>query len=108
MTRTTARLEEQFVDLLCADDELLRAEFDAIVAAEWPGATPAEPGGEPADDDCAGEPTRWDSYADQALLPNQHAGARRPRRQRSPPDGTGNSVVPAARPGPRSLRLWAC
>jgi hypothetical protein len=25
-----------FLDLLCADEELLRAEFEDIVAAEWP------------------------------------------------------------------------
>ena len=27
---------DAFLDLLCADEELLRAEFEAIVAAEWP------------------------------------------------------------------------
>ncbi len=27
---------DTFLDLLCADEELLRAEFEAIVAAEWP------------------------------------------------------------------------
>jgi hypothetical protein len=26
----------EFLDLICADEELLRAEFDAIVAAAWP------------------------------------------------------------------------
>jgi hypothetical protein len=36
--RTT---DEQFLDLVCADDELLRAEFDAIIAAEWPTPPPA-------------------------------------------------------------------
>jgi hypothetical protein len=28
--------EAEFLDLICADEELLRAEFDAIVAAAWP------------------------------------------------------------------------
>jgi hypothetical protein len=32
-TRTTV---EEFLVIVCADPELLRAEFDAIVAAEWP------------------------------------------------------------------------
>lgn len=27
---------DEFLDLLCADEELLRAEFEAIVAAGWP------------------------------------------------------------------------
>src|SRR6476659_9529514 len=31
-----ASTAEQFVELLCADEDLLRAEFDAIIAAEWP------------------------------------------------------------------------
>ena len=29
-------VEAQFVDLLCDDPDLLQAEFDAIIAAEWP------------------------------------------------------------------------
>jgi hypothetical protein len=29
-------LDAEFLDLICADEELLRAEFDAIVAAGWP------------------------------------------------------------------------
>jgi hypothetical protein len=34
----------EFFALVFSDEELLRAEFDAIVAAEWPGPPPAEPG----------------------------------------------------------------
>ena len=33
---TQAAVLDEFLDLLCADEELLRAEFEAIVAAEWP------------------------------------------------------------------------
>jgi hypothetical protein len=40
-TRST---DEQFLDLLLADEDLLRAEFDAIIAAEWPGPPPGRPG----------------------------------------------------------------
>ncbi|HET8615829.1 MAG TPA: hypothetical protein VFL94_09915 [Actinomycetales bacterium] len=29
-------IDEQLLDLICADPELLAAEFDSIVAAEWP------------------------------------------------------------------------
>ncbi len=39
---TTLTGNEQFLDLLCADEALLRAEFDAIIAAEWPSPPPAE------------------------------------------------------------------
>ena len=28
-------VDEEFLDLVCADEELLRAEFDAIIAQEW-------------------------------------------------------------------------
>jgi len=33
---------QAFVDLVCADDELMRAEFDALIAASWP-SPPAVP-----------------------------------------------------------------
>lgn len=33
--------EEEFLSLICADDELLRAEFDAIITASW--GQPARP-----------------------------------------------------------------
>jgi len=32
----TRNVEEQFLDLICHDPDLLAAEFDAIIAAEWP------------------------------------------------------------------------
>jgi hypothetical protein len=32
----TRTVDEQFFDLVCGDADLLAAEFDAIVAAEWP------------------------------------------------------------------------
>jgi len=30
--------DEAFLDLVCSDDELVRAAFEAIVAEEWPSA----------------------------------------------------------------------
>jgi hypothetical protein len=39
----TRSAEEQFLDRLLADDDLLQAEFDAIIAAEWPGRPPNLP-----------------------------------------------------------------
>jgi len=37
-------VDEQFFDLICNDVELVAAEFDAIVAAEWPTPPPGTPG----------------------------------------------------------------
>jgi hypothetical protein len=38
-------IHEQFVDLVCADLDLMRAEFDAIVEAGWGGDdSPPQPG----------------------------------------------------------------
>jgi hypothetical protein len=34
---------EQFLELLCADPDWVRAEFDAIMAAEWPIPPPTGP-----------------------------------------------------------------
>jgi hypothetical protein len=37
------RVEEEFLGLVCADEELLRAEFDALIAATWGQPHPARP-----------------------------------------------------------------
>ncbi|MET9224670.1 hypothetical protein [Lentzea sp. NPDC003310] len=36
----TRTLDEEFLALLCEDDDLVRAEFDAIVEANWGGPPP--------------------------------------------------------------------
>ena len=33
-------VDEQFLGLMCSDEDLLQAEFDAIIAAEWPSPPP--------------------------------------------------------------------
>jgi hypothetical protein len=40
--RVEPSVDDQFLDMVCADADLLRAEFEAIVAAEWltPPMTP--------------------------------------------------------------------
>jgi hypothetical protein len=79
-------LDEQFLELVCSDEELLRAEFDAIVSAEWPtppNHAPAHrPSGEPPTP--RGQP--W-SPAPGARLMNRprHPGLGGWARQRSPP-----------------------
>jgi hypothetical protein len=35
--RSAATVDDRFLELICADAELLAAEFDDIVAAAWPG-----------------------------------------------------------------------
>jgi hypothetical protein len=82
----TPATDEQFVELLCANQDLLRAEFDAIIAAEWPSPPPAEPD---RGDDAEGRPRpRWKRReASVAALLNQahHPGIGGWTRQRSPP-----------------------
>lgn len=79
-------VEERFCDLLCSDAELLRAEFDAIIAAEWPDPPPPEtrrqparrgPGPEHPGNRSANPLTRPDQY--------RPLGRDAWRRQRSPP-----------------------
>lgn len=84
-----ATLTDEFVDLVCSDPLLLRAEFDALVADSWDSEPPDPPTStrtlvgvvEPDGRGCAGGLT--------ALT----IGRPRPRRidaevhQRSPPDG---------------------
>ena len=59
--QATRSTDEQFLDLLLGDEDLLRAEFDAIIAAEWPGQPPDRPG--------RGRPCRATSRRDTATPP---------------------------------------
>ncbi|MDQ1749952.1 MAG: hypothetical protein QOE71_1008 [Pseudonocardiales bacterium] len=80
--------DEQFLALLCGDEDLLRAEFDVIIAAEWPG-TPARPPGADSADERAVPASRPSSSAGQRRPPNRlwHPGIAEWSRQRSPPAG---------------------
>jgi hypothetical protein len=44
-TRGAATLTDDFVDLVCSDPSLLRAEFDALIAASWCSEPPTPPTG---------------------------------------------------------------
>jgi len=77
--------DEAFIDLVCSDDELMRAAFDAIVTEEWPSAPspprPARAAGFP-------EPrrSRRSRPAPDGLGPvRSRRPVRRAGRQRSPP-----------------------
>jgi hypothetical protein len=50
------RVEADFAELICGDEEWVRAEFDAIVAAEWGTPPPAPPPAPPGRDD---RPPAW-------------------------------------------------
>ncbi|MCP9949996.1 hypothetical protein [Actinomadura madurae] len=84
----TTRPGAGFADLICADDQWLRREFDALIAASY-GAPPARPGPPaPPRTPPAGRPSRYLSGTHGLrTAPPSGSGRRRGilRRQRSPP-----------------------
>jgi hypothetical protein len=85
-SRVDLSTDDQFLELLCADEDLIRAEFDAIVAAAWPGTPPELPGDKPPAGDSGGCPAASARTAEPRLPSRrQHASTSRRRRQRSPP-----------------------
>jgi len=82
----TRSQEEEFLALVYADEELLRAEFDAIIAREWPTSRPpARP--EPMSRGTGPHRPRQPKRAgEQPHLENpRHPHGRLQGRQRSPP-----------------------
>lgn len=82
----TPGTDEQFLELICADEDLLRAEFDAIIAAEWPSPPPAQPA-RGARAEHRPHRDRLRRAASATALPSRprHPGAGGWTRQRSPP-----------------------
>jgi len=83
MTSTGRTTAADFLAVLCADEELLRAEFDAIVDANWdapPPVPPARPGGPDRRPAPVRPPRRIPRPA-----PGRHPAGRGPARERSPP-----------------------
>ena len=83
-SRATLGTDEQFLQLIYADEDLLRAEFDAIIAAEWPSPPPVEPASAGAD----GRPGRGERRGHIGAPPPPrppHTGVGARPRQRSPP-----------------------
>jgi hypothetical protein len=80
LPRPPDRDEQQFWDLITADRDLLRAEFDAIIGAAWPAPLTLGEGG-PRPGNAPGPPVAPRSDGRRAH-PAVH------RRQRSPPPAT--------------------
>ena len=84
-------VDEEFLELICADEELLRAEFDAIVAQEWSSSPPpADPPAAPLGPDPGPRPHRPPAGGVASPRRPHHPGADGWRRQRSPPRLTRN------------------
>jgi hypothetical protein len=95
-----------FADLICADHELLRAEFDAIIAANFPGAAERGQRLVPANTATTATgrvpPRRWPAPS------ARHPGRGRPTetqnlraRQRGPPSSQGPPVRDTRKPEAR-------
>ncbi len=86
MDPATCEAETAFADMITADPEWLRDEFDALVAASFgqpPAAPPpAPPQGPP--DDGRRPPSRWHCDPLQGAVTPAHAATGH-RRERSPP-----------------------
>ena len=82
-------VDEELLELVCADEEFLRAEFDAIIAEEWPTNPPTAdpPGAAPAPAPRQGwRPAPLDFRAGRGQP--RHPGIGGWSRQRSPPRHT--------------------
>lgn len=75
---------EDFLDLLCADEDLLDAEFEAIIAANWPGAPKPPSRRDRGDGEHRQPPPRRRDWRTPALGGERHLGDAWSR-QRSPP-----------------------
>ncbi len=72
------RTHEEFIGLVCSDQDLLRAEFDAIIEAGW-GMPPIEP------ERSSGSPARRRLRTAATVTRNAPAGPEQRERPRSPP-----------------------
>jgi len=87
-------VDEQFFELICNDAELLAAEFDAIIAAEWPAPPPSTPGrGTAGDHPTGGAARRAIASRGSPLSRSRRRGVGERVRQRSPPGRRNNSPL---------------
>jgi hypothetical protein len=80
--RGATRASDAFIDLVCGDDELVRAEFDALMRECWPGDPPDAPQPTPVP-----RPHGTDRPGSSAFAPagTRAPVARRIASQRAPP-----------------------
>lgn len=71
---------EQFIELVCADDDLLAAEFEAIIAAGWPPQESTSPEGATSDASEDTSPRPAPTRAHARWMPSRSTS-----RERSPP-----------------------
>jgi cytochrome c553 len=76
-------LEARFFDVICDDEELLAAEFEAIVSAGWRSTLPTRPGGQDLRGSQAGSQARGGTAPCAGCHESTGVPAR--ARQRSPP-----------------------
>jgi hypothetical protein len=96
-----------FADLVCADDELLRVEFNAIIAANFPGAAehghPLEPDTTVIATTERVFPRRWPTPSDRRPgRGNATASRKLQARQRGPPTDLGRPSETRPAPDPRT------
>jgi hypothetical protein len=77
-------IDEQFFALVCSDEQLLRAQFEEIVAAEWPTLRPG-PGRAAGPERSGRRAGRWSRSGGHLPTRPRHPGVGAWVRQRSPP-----------------------
>jgi hypothetical protein len=82
-------IEDEFLALVCADEQLLQLEFDAIVSAQWADPPPDDSDGGLADEPAHVARTPESGTARPPTRP-RHPGVGGWARQRSPPRGIDN------------------
>ena len=80
-----ARVVEDFLDLLCTDDELVRAEFDEIIAAAWPDRPDLPPRRRIGGNGRRHQPPSPRRWTGGGPPPQRWTGSTARRCQRSPP-----------------------
>ena len=83
--RAAQTVDEQFYDLICADADLVAAEFEAIIAAEWPEPPARRPRRRDAGGRRGSGRARRPAGGSPRLGPLRDGGVDRSARERGPP-----------------------
>jgi hypothetical protein len=85
MTTTSDLVDREFYELICADPDLVAAEFDEIIAAGWGTASPGHPRPPLRRERPAGPASRRPIHHEHRTLTRRETAAERAARQRGPP-----------------------